>query len=151
VNGTFNSNFYFASATVIPILYIAAIAQFPMVERIVTRLNEMTDRLTRPDPQPTGSPRPALGPNARLTALRLIRLAYIVTFLAAAFIIWASIQAEIQSIVALYRQAGANQAGVLRAVILLIVASLLVPIWTLLSVYARLFQRKGKPPDPPSP
>lgn len=148
MKGSFNSNYYLTTATVIPILYIAVIAQFPMIDRIVTHLTEITARLTRLDTQPTGHPRIAM--KARF-ALVAIYFAYIITFLAVVFIILASVQAELQSILALYNQSGTNAAGVLHAVILLIVASLLVPIWTVLTAYSRLIQSGRKRPGAQPP
>jgi hypothetical protein len=140
MNEGFNGNFYVATATVIPILYIALIAQFPSIERIVTNLSERTARLTKDYVQPVGGSRRS---SKARTALAAIQIGYVATFLIAVFIIWASVQAELQSIIALYHQSSFNPAGILRAVIILVTASLLVPVWTLFKAYLRLF-RSGR-------
>ncbi len=137
MQGGFNGDFYLATATVIPILYIAAIAQFPMLDRIITHLSEMTNRLRKPEPLPADSSGHTLKAGALLAT---IRAGYTITLLAGVFVVWASVQAEIQSVLALYRQSGSNPAGVVRAVILLVIASLLVPTWTVFTLSVRLFR-----------
>jgi hypothetical protein len=141
MNGSFDANFYLATVTVIPILYIALIAQFPLIERIVTRLSEMTLRLTKRSSRTSGN---SMSSSKAAVALMAIRTGYVATFLVAVFIIWASLQAEVQSIIALYNQSNSNPSGVLRAVIVLLIASILVPIWTLFTAYVRLFRSGEK-------
>lgn len=140
MNGSFNTNFYLATATVIPILYIASIAQFPLIERIIASLREITLKLRKRSSRTN----PMQSLNARI-ALVAISIVYVVTFIVAFLILLASVEAEIQSILALYHQSNYNPSGVVRAVIVLLIATLLVPTWTLLAAYARLFQGEEKP------
>lgn len=140
MSGSFNTNFYLATATVIPILYIALIAQFPLIERIITSLREITLKLRKRSSR--ANPMQSL--NARI-ALVAISIVYVVTFIVALLILLASVEAEIQSILALYHQSDYNPSGVVRSLIVLLIASLLVPTWTLFAAYVRLFKREEKP------
>jgi len=132
MNNNFNSNFYIVTATVIPVLYIALIVQFPMMDRIGKRLTENLDKLTKD-----------VSPQLKLRRVKysISVIGTSITFLIGAAIIISSINGELNSILALYRQSDdkGTRGGALLAVISLLIATLLIPTWTILTIYARFY------------
>ena len=125
----FNSNFYIMTSTVIPVLYVALLVQFPAIGRILERLTDNLVKLRR-------------GWAKRSFLHRrfyIIVGGFYIAFLAGVAILVLSVIGEIDSILALYRNS--DNTGVrhstLIAVIGLLVAALMVPSWTIIAQCAR--------------
>ncbi|HEV3167664.1 MAG TPA: hypothetical protein VGZ22_26905 [Isosphaeraceae bacterium] len=129
----FNSNFFFVSATVIPVLYIALLVQFPLIDRATKQLSEWGDMV---DPPETGIPMWQFV--LRVILEVIIRSCNLLLAVVGALIIALSLGGEILALLAMYRQSAAPNTprGVLAIVIALLIATLLIPAWiTILAIF----------------
>ena len=136
MENTFNSNFYLAAATVIPVLYIALIVQANAVRDILTRLDH------------------AMYAKIRSESHSSIILLLMILGLIAAFAVWLvsvailifGIVGEITSIQALYHQSDSENIRflVLVSTILLLAISTVGPALTVSIAFARPIARWTK-------
>jgi hypothetical protein len=135
MNTNFNSNFYITTATVIPVLYVALIVQFPMMDRISKRLTEINDTLKA---------RASSYPKRPSVRIFISSTSIFIIYLIGGGIIVSSLVGEIESILALYRQSDNKtiRSAVLLYTIFLLIATFFVPTWTILAIYARMMAPK---------
>lgn len=128
----FNSNFYIVTATVIPVFYLALVLQFSIIAGIIKAAARNAHALGSSAGRKIGLVR------------RTVRWALVLTTFYAAFgvallVLVAGANGEIVSVLALYHQSGSrlDEIGALRAAIILPIAALLVPVWTIIVEIAR--------------
>lgn len=127
---TFNSNFYLTTATVIPLLYLALILQASIIGDILTKLNHAIETVSKWRP--------------RFDVVGfLMYVIYIVATLlvaAATLIIVGGVVGEIIAITALFHQSDTQtqRQSVLNATIILLIATVLAPTWTIVTGWGRV-------------
>jgi hypothetical protein len=136
LNNGFNSNFYIVTATVIPVFYLALVVQAPMLNRIVSRLGKSSDRMWVYPTDKIGHARRY--PKVKLRSFILIGSS-LVPFIVGAAALISSIVGEIDSVLALYYQSDNKyyRRATLTAIFVLLGATLLLPLWTMLVAYVR--------------
>lgn len=121
--------------TVIPVLYIALLVQFPLIGQTAKRLTDRMDKL-----KTTSDHSESWARSFKTKRMAdLAEFGVIITLVAGGLLIGSSIFGEIQSILALYHQSDTPATGrsVLICFIVLLVATLLSPAWTILIAAGR--------------
>src|SRR5277367_3772903 len=133
---TFNSNFYIAAATVIPVLYVALALQGSFVFSLITRIEEAAHKLHAVQ---ANTPKEAL---AIFFAVLIGSPLYYITLV----ILLVSGAGEILAIVMLIQQSDNIFIRwlVASAVILLVVVALIAPLWTLYAARRRFRRAYGE-------
>lgn len=127
----FNSNFYFAAATIIPILFLAIAVQGRGYQNLLTILTPLNQQLDRDD-----SPW-----YKHVAAIAAVLVVGAIAFLILAY----GVLGEIESVIALYRQKTGYNTGsiVLTGVIILIIATATGPTLMFLRYYFQSFFFEG--------
>jgi hypothetical protein len=127
----FNENFYIVAATIIPVFYLALVVQFQWLRRASWRLSREAERF-----------QPARDDDENGLGLRgaLRYLAISVVFIAGLLILTLGIRGEVNSVLALYRQADSSddRQVTLAAIFVLIGAAGALPAWSMLLIFLSL-------------
>jgi GNAT superfamily N-acetyltransferase len=130
MRSVFNSDFYVAAATVIPVLYLALGVQGSLLTGVIARLNKSLRMMSRQRP------------DTPLRQLGLVcRVAVSYALMAVAILVVAAgVVGEGAALLALYHQKGGPGTGrlVLASLIALLVLTAVSPVWALILAWPRL-------------
>lgn len=126
----FNSDFYVAAATVIPVLYLALGVQGSLLTGVITRLNKSLRVMSRQRPDT---------PLRQLGLVGRVAVSYAL-MVVAILIVAAGVVGEGAALLALYHQKGGPASGrlVLGSLIALLVLTAASPTWALILAWPRL-------------
>jgi hypothetical protein len=136
----FNTNFYLMATTVIPVLYVALIVQFPLIARITANLADEAEKLgTRIPLQKSITLKKRIEPG-------LLVLGVVVTIAVGILIIEQTVLGEILGILAMFHQSNSQhvQESVLHSLYILLIINLFVPAWTVLEAATRFPRVLGR-------
>jgi|HubBroStandDraft_5_1064220.scaffolds.fasta_scaffold36652_2 GNAT superfamily N-acetyltransferase len=126
----FNSDFYVAAGTVIPVLYLALGVQGSLLTGVITRLNKSLRVMSRQRPDT---------PLRQLGLVGRVAISYAL-MVVAILIVAAGVVGESAALLALYHQKGGPGSGrlVLGSLIALLVLTAVSPTWALILAWPRL-------------
>ena len=126
----FNTDFYVAAATVIPVLYLALGVQGSMLTWVITRLNRSLQVMSRQRPDT---------PLRQLGLVGRVAVSYVL-MVVALLILAAGVVGESAAILALYHQKGGPTTGrfVAASLIALLALTAVSPMWRLILAWPRL-------------
>lgn len=135
MNKTFDSDFYVTTSTIIPVLYIALAAQFPLLSRLVSKYP--TFYLAARNRNSRG---PKIDNRTQMQLNILIVVSGVIAWVAVIFLALSAL-GEVLSLLALYRESDdpSVKQTVFESTVVLIILTLAVPTWYVMTILINFF------------